>query len=677
MKPLILPIVSGLVALSLVFGNVSHAQVGGTITFANDSSCKIISGQTSNPVSSTNGVQAALYWAPINSASFTQVGTNVAVGIPVSGIFAAGTYTINPGVQGGQLCQVQVRAWGGGHSTYENALIAGALAGTSVVVQVTTGNPLGDPPTAPASLVAGGLQSFSVNPGIAIQPLTLTCASNKSIVCGTAWSFDLPSVSGGCGSTTLTVLSTVTNGSCPQKLTRTWQATDGCVTLTCSQTVTNEDVTPPVIVCASNKTVTCGSVWAFDAPSALDACSGTNLTLVVVETVTNGVCPQTIKRTWLASDPCGNTNSCSQTVTNLDITPPQLTCNSNKAVNCGEAWAFDPPAAQDDCSGSVVITILGTSTNGLCPRVVTRTWQATDGCGNTNSCSQSVTVLDMATPSIVCASNKMVYCTNAWDFDPPTASIDCAETGLIVTVQNTVTNTLCPLQLTRSWNVSTPCATNIASCSQTVLVLCDCPALLLAKQCPPYPVPPGGTLTWTGSITNTSDVALTNVWVKNDQPAPNTIVFGPVTLAPGQGAVFGSSYAVCSCGPHSDTLTAVGSGPFGIMFSNSISTSCVGTNSVTPGDMNGDGIVDQSELNAVLANYWAHSPLVSMTNAARLCEGKFQFELTNTSAWNFTVLVSTNLVNWTNLLSPAYPVFQFVDPESSNAPQRFYRLQWP
>jgi hypothetical protein len=93
--------------------------------------------------------------------------------------------------------------------------------------------------------------------------------------------------------------------------------------------------------------------------------------------------------------------------------------------------------------------------------------------------------------------------------------------------------------------------------------------------------------------------------------------------------------------------------------------------------MNGDGMVSQSELNAVLANYWPHSPWLYMTNAALLCDGRFQFELTNTSAWNFTVLVSTNATDWTNLPAPAFPVYQFVDPEGTNAPQRLYRLQWP
>jgi hypothetical protein len=108
-------------------------------------------------------------------------------------------------------------------------------------------------------------------------------------------------------------------------------------------------------------------------------------------------------------------------------------------------------------------------------------------------------------------------------------------------------------------------------------------------------------------------------------------------------------------------------------------TTCPGTNSYAlAGDLNGDGIVDQEELNAVLANYWTSSPWLHMTNPASLGDGFFQFALTNATGWNFTVMASSNLVDWTTLPGPAYPVYQFYDPEAaSNAPVRVYRLRYP
>jgi len=82
------------------------------------------------------------------------------------------------------------------------------------------------------------------------------------------------------------------------------------------------DTTPPLLTCASNKTVVCGSAWHFDPPEAADVCSGTNVTVTLVGSVTNGVCPAVVTATWVAVDACGNTNTCSQIVTNVGPTPP-------------------------------------------------------------------------------------------------------------------------------------------------------------------------------------------------------------------------------------------------------------------------------------------------------------------------------------------------------------------
>src|SRR5438045_6950863 len=146
-------------------------------------------------------------------------------------------------------------------------------------------------------------------------------------------------------------------------------------------------------------------------------------------------------RTWRATDACGNTAECSQTVTVEDHTPPTITCVSNKTVECTSAWTFDAPTASDTC-GNVTITILGTVTNltGHCVNTfaATRTWRATDACGNTAECSQTVTLEDHTPPSITCVPNKTVECTSAWAFDAPTASDNCG--NVTITIVGTVTN---------------------------------------------------------------------------------------------------------------------------------------------------------------------------------------------------------------------------------------------
>ncbi|HTD65021.1 MAG TPA: Ig-like domain-containing protein [Candidatus Limnocylindria bacterium] len=86
--------------------------------------------------------------------------------------------------------------------------------------------------------------------------------------------------------------------------------------MSCSQTVTVRDTTPPAITCAANKDINCLAPWSFDTPTATDAASGLNPTVTILSSVTNGSCNAglTVIRTWRATDACGNSATCSQTV---------------------------------------------------------------------------------------------------------------------------------------------------------------------------------------------------------------------------------------------------------------------------------------------------------------------------------------------------------------------------
>src|SRR6266540_4213624 len=278
---------------------------------------------------------------------------------------------------------------------------------------------------------------------------TILCVPDKTVECTSTWDFDAPTASDTCGSATITILSTVTNitGHCGNTFdtTRTWRATDACGnTAECSQKVTVQDTTKPTITCAGNKTVECTSTWDFDPPPASDTCG--NVTITVLNTVTNtaGHCGNTFDttRTWRATDACGNTADCSQTVTVEDHTPPTITCVPDKTVECISTWDFDPPIAADGC-GTATISIVSTVTNltGHCGNTfdATRTWRATDACGNTAECSQKVTLEDHTPPTITCVANKSVECGSDWTFDAPTASDTCGD--VTIAILGTVTNT--------------------------------------------------------------------------------------------------------------------------------------------------------------------------------------------------------------------------------------------
>jgi uncharacterized repeat protein (TIGR01451 family) len=85
------------------------------------------------------------------------------------------------------------------------------------------------------------------------------------------------------------------------------------------------------------------------------------------------------------------------------------------------------------------------------------------------------------------------------------------------------------------------------------------PALTVTQSCPTEPVGPGETLTFSGTVRNSGDVALTDVEVYSGRPVPRTLVYTVARLEPGAVAAFTGSYTappeVCSV---SNTLTGEG-----------------------------------------------------------------------------------------------------------------------
>jgi hypothetical protein len=104
-----------------------------------------------------------------------------------------------------------------------------------------------------------------------------------------------------------------------------------------------------------------------------------------------------------------------------DTVPPEITCPTAIRVTCGnEVPAPDPPAATDNCDDTPLVEWVSDSTppDGVCPQVFYRTYRAMDDCGNTATCSQTITV-------DCCQSN--VYCTVTQGFFGNEGGMKCSE----------------------------------------------------------------------------------------------------------------------------------------------------------------------------------------------------------------------------------------------------------
>src|SRR5207248_2830180 len=104
---------------------------------------------------------------------------------------------------------------------------------------------------------------------------------------------------------------------------------------------------------------------------------------------------------WVATDACGNSSSATQVITVIDTTAPVLSnVPVDATVQCDAVPAAATPTATDNCDSNPSISYAQTTTAGSCPQsyTLTRTWTASDACGNTSSTTQVITVIDTTAP---------------------------------------------------------------------------------------------------------------------------------------------------------------------------------------------------------------------------------------------------------------------------------------
>ena len=159
---------------------------------------------------------------------------------------------------------------------------------------------------------------------------------------------------------------------------------------------------------------------------------------------TDGDCPSNyiLTRTWTATDECGNSTSHTQTVTVQDTTAPTFneSLPSDETVECDAVADAVTLTASDNC-GTADVTFNEVRTDGDCPSnyILTRTWTATDECGNSTSHTQTVTVQDTTAPMFneSLPTDENVECDAVVDAVTLTASDNCGTADITFNEVNT------------------------------------------------------------------------------------------------------------------------------------------------------------------------------------------------------------------------------------------------
>ena len=183
---------------------------------------------------------------------------------------------------------------------------------------------------------------------------------------------------------------------CNGKTTVTFTATDDCGNeAKASAVITIIDATDPVILNVDpDITIDCiDDSFDFSNPTVSDNCD-TDIGLEVENQGTLDACAGgTIIRIWTATDECGNIASEQQRVTlRPDNMAPQFTSllPGDITVSCDNIP--DAPVIEAEDCNSATVTAASSIQIIECGWIITRSWTATDACGNSVTHSQKITV---------------------------------------------------------------------------------------------------------------------------------------------------------------------------------------------------------------------------------------------------------------------------------------------
>ena len=243
---------------------------------------------------------------------------------------------------------------------------------------------------------------------------------------------------------------------------RTYTVIDDCGNeSTFEQFLRLMDTTDPELTIPADYTIECDQDIVYDEASATDNCDG-NVAMGYSEEIVDGDCPQSyeIRRTFTATDDCDNSVSATQTITVQDTTAPELTVPMDYTAECSDAHPLEDATATDNC-GMVSIAMDADTVAGACAQsyVVTRTFTASDECGNETTLSQTITIEDTTAPSFneALPGDMTAECDDVPAAAVLTAMDNCQDVS--VSYSESRSDGDCPSNytLTRVWSVSDDC----------------------------------------------------------------------------------------------------------------------------------------------------------------------------------------------------------------------------
>ena len=261
---------------------------------------------------------------------------------------------------------------------------------------------------------------------------------------------------------------------CTYEITRTFEAVDACGNTTVlTQILTVTDTEAPVFVSVPEDIVLeCGASGPDSEPVVQDLCSSFAVIYDEVVSEEEGTCAQ-VTRTWTAVDACGNESQAQQIVTYIDTEAPVLVgIPESGSASCGDLAEAPVVTANDNCDSSIPVFLDEQIETSDCQITVTRTWTATDLCGNTATAEQLLVLIDETAPSITGVPNVTVECNELQTAELIVVEDDCQFAVNLTYVDEVISGDAngCNQELERTWIAQDACG-NEATFVQLITVI--------------------------------------------------------------------------------------------------------------------------------------------------------------------------------------------------------------
>ncbi|MCE7926671.1 MAG: HYR domain-containing protein [Haliscomenobacteraceae bacterium CHB4] len=216
---------------------------------------------------------------------------------------------------------------------------------------------------------------------------------------------------------------------------RSWLAVDQAGnSAVCVQTFNVLDTVKPVLnLTPADVSISCGdSLVTPPLVEATDNCTDSVNVVLTVDTinVAQGNCglfSYTVRRTWTATDDCGNSSIHTQQVTVTDTIAPVFaglpdtvtlnTADSLISQGCSVPWSFTLHSFLSDCQPDSMLTVTNNAPQGdggfdisgnYAVGIYNIVFTATDACGNESVDSVVVQVIDNSIPTAICNDDVVI-----------------------------------------------------------------------------------------------------------------------------------------------------------------------------------------------------------------------------------------------------------------------------